>query len=144
LDRRRRRVITRCCAGNSVARQAVDRAVRFAPPATTGSRSIALRPGRLRQVTPDSPTASASERAISARFGIDRRIDVGGQHRRWRFRYCASEEAAQHGDVSLSGRGGRLAELKPAITGAFDRFLADAMSGHNLLYRLAKEQMAKA
>jgi hypothetical protein len=52
------------------------------------------------------------------------------------------EDAAQHGDVSLSGRGGRLAELNPPLRQAFDRFVADAMSGHDLLYRLARERMA--
>jgi len=46
--------------------------------------------------------------------------------------------------VNLSGRGGRLVELKPSLLGAFDRFLADAMSGHDLLYKLARERMAKA
>jgi DNA-binding IclR family transcriptional regulator len=68
---------------------------------------------------------------IGARFGVSR------THVR-----TLLEEAAQHGDVSLSGRGGRLVELKPAILGAFDRFLADSMSGHDLLYQLARERMA--
>ena len=54
------------------------------------------------------------------------------------------EDAAQHGDVSLSGRGGRLVELRPAIIQAFDRFLADSMSGHDLLYRLARQRMTNA
>ena len=53
------------------------------------------------------------------------------------------EEAAQHGDVSLSGRGGRLVALQPSMLQAFDRFLADAMSGHDLLYKVARERMAK-
>jgi hypothetical protein len=51
------------------------------------------------------------------------------------------EDAAQHGDVSLSGRGGRFVELKPSILKSFDRFLADAMSGHDLLYKLARERI---
>jgi len=59
---------------------------------------------------------------------------------------CAAllEDAAEHGDVNLSGRGGRLVELRPSLLSAFDRFLADAMSGHDLLYKLARERMAKA
>jgi len=68
---------------------------------------------------------------IGARFGVSR------THVR-----TLLEEAAQHGDVSLSGRGGRLVELKPSILQAFDRFVAAAMSGHDLLYRLARERMA--
>jgi hypothetical protein len=50
--------------------------------------------------------------------------------------------AAQHGYVSLSGRGGRLVELRPSILRAFDRFIAAFMSGHDLLYKLARERMA--
>jgi hypothetical protein len=45
--------------------------------------------------------------------------------------------------VSLSGRGGHLVELRPSMLDAFDRFVAAAMSGHNLLYKLARERMAK-
>ncbi|MCC8953073.1 helix-turn-helix domain-containing protein [Bradyrhizobium sp. Pear77] len=67
---------------------------------------------------------------IGARFGVSR------THVR-----SLLEDAAQHGDVSLSGRSGRLVELKPPILQAFDRFLADAMSGHDLLYKLASERM---
>jgi hypothetical protein len=52
------------------------------------------------------------------------------------------EDAAQHGDVSLSGRGGRLVELTPSMLDAFDRFVAAAMSGHDMLYKLARERMA--
>jgi DNA-binding MarR family transcriptional regulator len=51
------------------------------------------------------------------------------------------EDAAQHGDVSLSGRGGRLVELTPSMLDAFDRFVAAAMSGHDMLYKLARERM---
>lgn len=70
---------------------------------------------------------------IGSRFGISR------THVR-----DLLEEAAQHGDVRLSGRGGRLVELQPSIVQAFDRFLADAMAGHAMLYQLARERMAKA
>jgi hypothetical protein len=70
---------------------------------------------------------------IGTRFGVSR------THVR-----TVLEEAAQHGDVSLTGRGGRLVELGPSILQAFDRFVADAMSGHDLLYQLARERMSKA
>jgi hypothetical protein len=70
---------------------------------------------------------------IGVRFGISR-THVRG----------LLEEAAQHGDVSLSGRGGHLIELQPSMLQAFDRFLADAMSGHDMLYKLTLERMAKA
>jgi DNA-binding MarR family transcriptional regulator len=70
---------------------------------------------------------------IGARFGVSR------THVR-----SLLEDAAEHGYVRLTGRGGRLVELKPSIRQAFDRFLADSMSGHDLLYQLARERMAKA
>ena len=68
---------------------------------------------------------------IGARFGVSR------THVR-----LLLEEAAQHGDVSLSGRGGRLVELKPSMLHAFDRFIAASMSGHDMLYKLTRERMA--
>jgi hypothetical protein len=82
-------------------------------------------------------SAADSEKGLSysdigTRFGISR-THVRG----------LLEEAAQHGDVSLSGRGGRLVALQPSMLQAFDRFLADAMSGHDLLYKVARERMAK-
>jgi DNA-binding MarR family transcriptional regulator len=75
---------------------------------------------------------SLSYSDIGARFGVSR------THVR-----LLLEEAAQHGDVSLPGRGGRLVELNPSILDAFDRFVAAAMSGHDMLYKLARERMAK-
>jgi DNA-binding MarR family transcriptional regulator len=78
-------------------------------------------------------TEDISYSDIGSRFGVSR------THVR-----LLLEDAAEHGDVSLTGRGGRLAELKPSILQAFDRFLADSMSGHDLLYRLARGQLAKA
>jgi DNA-binding MarR family transcriptional regulator len=68
---------------------------------------------------------------IGARFGISR-THVRG----------LLEDAAQHGDVNLTGRSGRLVELRPSILQAFDRFLADAMSAHDWMYKLARERMA--
>jgi hypothetical protein len=43
-----------------------------------------------------------------------------------------------------TGQGGRLVELKPAVLRAFDRFLADTMSGHDLLHQLALGRIAGA
>lgn len=67
---------------------------------------------------------------IGARFGVSR------THVR-----TLLQDAEQAGLVTLSGQGGRLVELKPAILRAFDRFLADAMSGHDLLHRIALGRM---
>jgi len=53
------------------------------------------------------------------------------------------EDAAQAGDVTLSGRGGQLVELNPPLLQSFDRFVADAMSGHDMIYKLTLERMAK-
>jgi hypothetical protein len=82
-------------------------------------------------MTGDNKGLSYSD--IGARFGVSR------THVR-----SLLEDAAQSGDVSLSGRGGYLVELKPSLLQAFDRFVADAMSGHDLLYKLARERMARA
>jgi hypothetical protein len=88
---------------------------------------------KLIQVSAAGSAKDVSYSDIGARFGVSR------THVR-----ALLEDAAEHGDVSLSGRGGRLVELKPALLQAFDRFLADAMSGHDMLYKLARERMAKA
>jgi biotin operon repressor len=63
---------------------------------------------------------------IGAKFGVSR------THVR-----KVLEEAEGYGDVVLHGRGGRLVELRPSLVQAFDRFLADIMSGNDLLFRLA-------
>lgn len=68
---------------------------------------------------------------IGARFGVSR------THVR-----TLLQDAERNGNVSLSGRGGRFVELKPSILQAFDRFVADSMSGHDLLFRIARSQMA--
>jgi hypothetical protein len=70
---------------------------------------------------------------IGVRFGISR------THVR-----ALLEDAAQHNDVSLSGRGGRLVALQPVHPASVrPHFLADAMSGHDLLYKFARERMTK-
>ena len=86
---------------------------------------------KLIQMSTESGAQGLSYTDIGARFGVSR------THVR-----RLLEDAAQHGDVSLSGRGGHLVELKPSILQAFDRFVADAMSGHDLLYKLARERVA--
>jgi hypothetical protein len=43
--------------------------------------------------------------------------------------------------VSLSGRGGHLVELRPSMLHAFYHFVAAAMSGPDMLYKLARERM---
>jgi hypothetical protein len=53
------------------------------------------------------------------------------------------EEAERHGDLVLSGRGGHRVELKPSVLRAFDSFVADSMSGHDLIYRLTLERMGR-
>ena len=85
---------------------------------------------KLIQMSAAGSAKDVSYSDIGARFGVSR-THVRG----------LLEDAAQHGDVSLSGRGGRLVELQPSILQSFDRFLADAMSGHDLLYKLARERM---
>jgi len=70
---------------------------------------------------------------IGVRFGVSR------THVR-----SLLEDAAQAGLVALTGQGGRPVELKPAILRAFDRFLADTMSGHDLLHRIALGRIASS
>ena len=54
------------------------------------------------------------------------------------------QDAARAGLVSLSDRGGKLVQLQPSILRAFDRFIADSMSGHDLLFQIAGGEMACA
>jgi DNA-binding MarR family transcriptional regulator len=70
---------------------------------------------------------------IGARFGVSR------THVR-----LVLQDSEQAGLVALSGKGGRLVKLKPSILQAFDRFLADSMSGHDLLFRIALSQITSA
>src|SRR5665213_292828 len=70
---------------------------------------------------------------IGARFGVSR------THVR-----TLLQDAERAGLVALTGQGGRLVELKPAVLRAFDRFIADSMSGHDLLHRIALGRIASA
>jgi DNA-binding MarR family transcriptional regulator len=51
------------------------------------------------------------------------------------------QDAERAGLVALSGPGRRLVELRPAAWDAFDRFLAESMSGLDLLFEIAQRQM---
>jgi hypothetical protein len=46
-------------------------------------------------------------------------------------------EAEKAGLVDLAGRARKQVTLRPRVWQAFDRFVADSMSGHDLLYKLA-------
>ncbi len=70
---------------------------------------------------------------LGARFGVSR------THVR-----TLLEDAERNGDLVLSGRGGRRVELRPSILQAFDNFMADSMSGHDVIFRLTLERMAAA
>lgn len=78
------------------------------------------------------PSEGLSYADIGARFGVSR------THVRQLL-----QDAEQAGLVALSGRGGRFVELKPPVLEAFDRFLAEGMSGHDLMYRIVVDRMTK-
>ncbi len=52
------------------------------------------------------------------------------------------QDAERAGLVGLSRSGSRLVELMPSVRQAFARFVADSMSGHDLLFRIAMKTMA--
>lgn len=70
---------------------------------------------------------------LGARFGVSR------THVR-----TLLADAERNGDLDLSGRSGRRVELKPSILRAFDSFVADSMSGHDVMFRLTLERMGSA
>lgn len=68
--------------------------------------------------------------------------DIGGRFGVSRTHVRKLLHDAERADlVHLSGQGERLVELKPAVLSAFDRFLAEAMSGHDLLFSIALGRM---
>lgn len=71
-----------------------------------------------------------SHDAIGALFGVSR------THVR-----KILQDAAAQGLMTLSGRGRRFFEIKPAMWQAFDRFVAESMSGHDLMFKIAMRQM---
>jgi hypothetical protein len=68
---------------------------------------------------------------IGARFGVSR-THVRG----------ILLEAERAGFVQLFGRGGQLVQLTPAVMQVFDRFIADSMSGLDLMLQIALKTMA--
>jgi hypothetical protein len=54
------------------------------------------------------------------------------------------QEGVKQGLFALSGRGHRLVEITPVMWQAFDRFVAESMSGHDLMYKLALRQMERS
>ncbi|MGH6715235.1 MAG: hypothetical protein ACREDC_03485, partial [Bradyrhizobium sp.] len=54
------------------------------------------------------------------------------------------QDAERASLVQLSGQGERLVALKPAMLSAFDRFVAEGMSGHDLLFGIALSRMTGA
>lgn len=81
----------------------------------------------------DNAAEKLSYTDIGARFGVSR------THVR-----LILQDAEQASLIALSGQGGRLVELKPSVLQAFDRFLADSMSGHDLMFRIALSQITSA
>ena len=54
------------------------------------------------------------------------------------------QDAAKQGLIALSGRGHRVFEITPVMWQAFDRFVAESMSGHDLMFEIAMRQMKMA
>jgi hypothetical protein len=71
-----------------------------------------------------------SHEAIGALFGVSR------THVR-----KILQDAAKQGLLTLSGRGHRCFEITPAMWQAFDRFVAESMSGHDLMFAIAMRQL---
>ena len=66
---------------------------------------------------------------------IGKRLGVSRTHVR-----KVLQEAEAGGLVRLTQEGGRSVAVTPALVQAFDRFVADGMSGHDLIYKLALQQ----
>jgi DNA-binding MarR family transcriptional regulator len=74
--------------------------------------------------------AGLSYAEIGARFGLSR------THVRE-----VLLDAERAGYVKLSGRGGQMVQLTPAVMQVFDRFIADSMSGLDLIFQIALKTM---
>ena len=68
---------------------------------------------------------------------IGKRLGVSRTHVR-----KVLEEAEAGGLVRLTKEGGRSVAVTPALVQAFDRFVADGMSAHDLMYRLALQKVS--
>jgi hypothetical protein len=69
--------------------------------------------------------------------GIGKRLGVSRTHVR-----NILQEAEGGGLLRLTGKGGQSVEVTPALVQAFDRFVADSMSGHDMIYQLALQQVS--
>lgn len=68
---------------------------------------------------------------------IGKRLGVSRTHVR-----KVLQEAEGGGLVRLTKKGGQSVEVASALVQAFDRFVADAMSGHDLIYKLALRRVS--
>jgi DNA-binding MarR family transcriptional regulator len=80
---------------------------------------------KLLQTAGPAGDAAFSYSDIGARFGVSR------THVR-----KLLKEAEVKGFVHLASGGGQLVQVMPALVQAFDRFLADVMAGHDMVYNL--------
>ena len=78
---------------------------------------------------PDGGAVELDYKATGARFGVSRTHVQN-----------ILQEAARAGLVAVTGRGGRFVALAPAIWRALDRFIAESMSGHDMLFKVAQRQ----
>lgn len=53
------------------------------------------------------------------------------------------QDAARTGLLEVSGRGGRRVTLLPRVWRALDRFIADSMSGHDMMFNIAKRELGR-
>jgi hypothetical protein len=85
------------------------------------------------EASPQGGPSELSHEDIGALFGVSR------THVR-----KILQDAAKQGLVALSGRGHRRFEITPVMWQAFDRFVAESMSGHDLMFEIAMRQMKMA
>lgn len=81
---------------------------------------------------PDGGAVALDYKEIGARFGVSRTHVQK-----------VLQDAAQAGLVSVNGSGGRLVTLTPRIWRALDRFVAESVSGHDMLFNIAQRRMQR-
>ena len=117
---------------------------------TKGADILASNPGMLLFHTRDAGvtiliklvqmTKAAANSAVDLSYSdIGARFGVSRTHVR-----KLLQDAAGADLVHLSGQGERVVALKPAMLSAFDRFVAEGMSGHDLLFGIALSRMTSA
>jgi DNA-binding IscR family transcriptional regulator len=82
---------------------------------------------------PDGRAVALDHKHIGARFGVSRTHVQK-----------ILQDAARAGLVAVSGRGGRSVALTPRMGRALDRFTAESMSGHDMLFNIAQHQVTAA